>query len=184
MSSFGKGNSQRSLDAGISQIEDRYSSQKRDLENNKAQLELEGKFTDDARKQYEARLAIINDFQSKSIASFEAYFAKRKELEENFTLGAQEALANYADESRNVFEQTSKAVTNAFKGMEDALVNFVKTGKLDFKGLIDSILGDLARIVIKQQITGPLAAALGGALGSSGGSSGGGTDVLAHSFQV
>ena len=67
-------------------------------------------------------------------------------------------------------------MTNAFKGMEDALASFVTTGKLDFKGLVNSMISDIARIAIKQQITGPLANALNGAIGGSGGdgASGGG----------
>ena len=54
------------------------------------------------------------------------------------------------------------AVVNAFKGMEDALVEFVTTGKLDFQSLTDSIIADIARIAIQQNITKPLATAVGG----------------------
>jgi phage-related minor tail protein len=54
--------------------------------------------------------------------------------------------------------------------MEDALVNFVKTGKLNFSSLVDSIIADVARMVIKQQITGPLASwAMSGIAGMFGG---------------
>jgi lambda family phage tail tape measure protein len=47
------------------------------------------------------------------------------------------------------------------KGMEDALVNFVKTGKLNFKDLADSIISDMIRIAIQKNITGPMASAIG-----------------------
>ncbi len=57
--------------------------------------------------------------------------------------------------------QTERFVKNAFKGMEDALVEFVAIGKLDFKSLTDSIIVDLVRIQIRQSITTPLANALG-----------------------
>jgi len=61
-------------------------------------------------------------------------------------------------------------MTDAFEGMEDALVNFVQTGKLNFKSLVNSILADMARITIRQNITGPLANWMsGGSSGSSGG---------------
>jgi lambda family phage tail tape measure protein len=39
----------------------------------------------------------------------------------------------------------------AFKGMEDAIVNFVKTGKLSFKDMINSFLEGLLRYEIRQQ---------------------------------
>ena len=40
--------------------------------------------------------------------------------------------------------------------MEDALVNFVTTGKLSCKDLTRSIIADMARIAIQQSITKPL----------------------------
>lgn len=72
----------------------------------------------------------------------------------------------------NVYEQTQKVVTDAFKGMEDALTSFVSTGKLDFASLADSIIADINRIIIRQQITGPLADWLNGGLKTVGGSGG------------
>src|SRR5690606_20274710 len=57
------------------------------------------------------------------------------------------------------------------RGMEDALTQFVMTGKLSFKDLADSIISDMVRIAIQQSITGPLAGALGGALSGMFGSS-------------
>ena len=63
------------------------------------------------------------------------------------------------------------ATYRAFSSMEDALVDFVQTGKLNFSSLAESIIADLARIAIRQAITGPLAQGLLGALG--GGTTGG-----------
>lgn len=70
-------------------------------------------------------------------------------------------------------KQIEEVVTNAFSKAEDALVDFVKTGKLDFKGLVDSILTDLIRLTVRQGILAPIAGALGGALGGLGGGIGG-----------
>ena len=75
--------------------------------------------------------------------------------------GMRDALAEYQDMIGNVANSTKAMMTNAFKGMEDALVNFVKTGKLDFSSLADSVISDMIRIQIQQRITGPLSAALG-----------------------
>ena len=41
--------------------------------------------------------------------------------------------------------------------MEDALVNFVMTGKLNFSDLAKSIISDMARIFIRQQLLKPFA---------------------------
>ncbi len=75
--------------------------------------------------------------------------------------GFNRAMRNYANIAADTGKQIESLMTNAFKGMEDALVKFVMTGKLDFKSLADSIIADLIRIQVQQQITGPLAAWLG-----------------------
>ena len=67
---------------------------------------------------------------------------------------------------------TQTVVSKAFKGMEDALVTFATTGKLDFNGLANSIIADLIRIQIQQSITKPLSQAMSNAGGMSGIASG------------
>jgi hypothetical protein len=56
--------------------------------------------------------------------------------------------------------------------MNDALTDFVMTGKLNFTDLANSIIRDMIRIQIQQQITGPLAKAGGNWLQSLFGTSG------------
>lgn len=63
--------------------------------------------------------------------------------------------------------------TNAFSSLEDALVQFVTTGKLDFKQLINAMLADLARLVIRMLIIQPLMGFFGGFFGGFGFSGGG-----------
>ncbi len=158
---IGQGNQQRGRDAGVNQIEDRYAGQRRDLENQRARLEMEGKFEGKAKESYDRELALIAEFQAKSIASFTSYYDRLIATQGNWALGAQEALRNYADESANVFSQVGDLVSRSFRGMEDALVNFVKTGKLDFKSLADSIIADLARIAAKKLIAGVVGSLFG-----------------------
>jgi hypothetical protein len=67
----------------------------------------------------------------------------------------------YVDMMKSASDTIKDVTVNAFKGMEDALTNFVKTGKLDFKSLADSIISDMVRMVVQQNITKPLAAAFG-----------------------
>jgi hypothetical protein len=52
LASVGLGRRQLEVNAGVAQIEDRFASQRRDLANQRALLELEGKFTEESRKQY------------------------------------------------------------------------------------------------------------------------------------
>lgn len=171
---YGKGNAKRNIEAGVSQIEDRYSGQRRDLDNNRAQLELEGKFTDESRKQYADRLAIINEFQAKSVASWLSTAARIEDSQRDWMKGLSEGLANYLDETSKIGKQVEATFTSAFQGLDEALASFVVTGKLNIKSLADSIIKDLARIAIKQNVTGPLASALSGFFG---GFTGGGSVV-------
>ncbi len=75
--------------------------------------------------------------------------------------GVTRGLRDVVDEANDMASQVENAITNAFSNMEDALVEFVMKGKLDFKSLADSIISDILRIQIKQNITAPLASALG-----------------------
>jgi TP901 family phage tail tape measure protein len=69
----------------------------------------------------------------------------------------------------NVAARTEEVFTNAFKSAEDALVNFVRTGKMDFRSLVDSIIADMARMAIQQEITKPLMKGIMGILNGLGG---------------
>lgn len=170
LSGLGKGDQNRERDALKNSTDDNFLGQRQSLARDLRRNQI-------TQQQYDDELKIINEAHQKALALDDAYFEEKLKKQKDFGLGASEALKNYYDESQNVFKQTQEAVTNAFKGMEDALVSFATTGKADFKSLIDSILADVARMAIKQAITGPLANLVGGALGG-GGSSGGGSDVL------
>ena len=63
--------------------------------------------------------------------------------------------------------------------MEDALTDFVMTGKLDFNSLANSIVADMVRIAIQQSITGPLAKAAMTMFMADGGAFNAGTQVFA-----
>lgn len=87
---------------------------------------------------------------------------ERRRVERDWATGAKRALEDYSDSAQNMAEMTRDAVTHAFAGMEDALVNFVKTGKLNFRDFANSVIDDLIRIAVRKQITGPLAEGIAG----------------------
>jgi len=70
--------------------------------------------------------------------------------------GIQQGAQKYFSTIKSFAEETGEVVAKAFQGMEDALVNFVMTGKLNFSDLTRSILADLARIAIRQAVMAPL----------------------------
>lgn len=132
---------------------------------------------------YEMRNKNLPDEQvNKAIADSEAQkLASLALIEEAYNkqrdgaFGASEAVRKYAEEAGNNAAHIESMLTNAFKGAEDALVAFVMTGKLDFKSLANSIISDLVRIQIQQNVTKPLSnwietlfgAVVGGATGAT-----------------
>ena len=92
------------------------------------------------------------------------------------------ALSRYADDALDTFDEIERATADAARGMEGALVDFVRTGEIEFRSLADSIIADLARIAVQRAITGPLSAALGGLLGLGGGSFRGVSEAGGHLF--
>jgi TP901 family phage tail tape measure protein len=66
-------------------------------------------------------------------------------------------LAEYVASVKTASDAMKDATVHAFKGMEDALTNYVMTGKLKFTDLTNSIISDMVRMMIQQSITKPLA---------------------------
>ena len=83
----------------------------------------------------------------------------------NWQDGVTRALRDYADQAMDAASAAEQVTTQAFHGMEDALVGFVTTGKLDFASLVDAMIADLTRLSIRMAVLGPLAQALSGGLG-------------------
>ena len=64
-------------------------------------------------------------------------------------------------------------VTSTFKSMEDAIVSWAETGKLNFTSFVNSAISDLLRLIVQQQLAGFASSFFGGsASGISGQSSG------------
>ncbi|TXL70102.1 hypothetical protein FHP25_35870 [Vineibacter terrae] len=80
------------------------------------------------------------------------------------------------DRANSAFEQGQRFFERTMQGMEDALTQFVTTGKLNFRDLANSIIGDLIRMQVRAASTslfGLLTNAIGNALGGGvSGSSG------------
>ncbi len=110
---------------------------------------------------YDEVLQIEQGYQGKSLAAYDAYVQRKRGVDEVWTNGANRALENFVESARDTASQAQSLTEKAFQGMEDALVKFAQTGKLDFKSLADSIIADLIRIQVRQQMV----SAMGGSNG-------------------
>ena len=82
---------------------------------------------------------------------------------------AVETLADYAAKARDIGGDIGNALVSAFSSAENAVGEFVKTGKLDFRDLVTSMIADLAKLAARRFILGPIANALSGALSGASG---------------
>ncbi|WP_349743931.1 phage tail tape measure protein [Roseateles cavernae] len=151
---FGASNSQREEARGRDQISDKYMQDRQRIQGERALTAIQqgGILTGEQSQRFDDLLALNRSYEEKALGSYRDYIERRKLLEADWAQGASSAFRNYVDDARKIAGQTESLFVNAFSGAEDALVNFVRTGKLDFKSLADSIIADLARILIKQQL--------------------------------
>ena len=161
----GLGDRQRSYLGGLNQIEDSYAGRRYDLsrEMQQARDRNGGALPDSIAASYAEQLRLIDEFERKAKASYAGTYEAITAAQGDWLNGANRAFANYADSAADVAGQTASLFTNAFSGMEDALVSFARTSKADIKSMAESIISDLIRI----QIRASMAQAIGGA-GSGG----------------
>lgn len=96
------------------------------------------------------------------------FAAITREQQRSFTNGWNEAFQQYADDATNAAKQAERIFSKVTQGLEDAFVNFAKTGKLSFKDLMASITEEILRSQIRGLI-GQLFGPMGGQSGASGG---------------
>lgn len=127
------------------------------------------------KDKYDRETRILEDALSERLSKQEKFYRDEEQLRGDWSNGVSRAWRNYVDEASDAAGMTQSAFTDAFKGIEDVFVDFITTGKASFKDFANSVLADLARIVVKQQVIAPLLnAVFGGSGGGNGASSFGG----------
>lgn len=100
------------------------------------------------------------DLQKMKTAAEEATAAQTaiiqasQERQRSGVYGMESAIRTYTENSMNMAKNVESAFVSAFKGMEDGLVQFVMTGKMNFANFANSIISDIMRIYIRMAITG------------------------------
>lgn len=116
---------------------------------------------------YQKENAALQSALDQRLAKQEQYYQRVDELQSDWSVGARAAFSTYLEQAQNVAGQTRTLFTNAFSNMEDAVVTFVKTGKLSFKDFADGVVEDLIRIQVRQAAAGFLGSAFGFLAGGS-----------------
>ena len=117
-----------------------------DIEQKRKQLTLGDQF---GRRMSEEQ---ANAFAEVEIArAKEAY--QIGESQRSFEYGWKKAFASYTDSATNAAKMGEQAFVSVTQNLEQALDNFVQTGKLSFSDLARSIISDLIKIQLKAQAT-------------------------------
>lgn len=128
---------------------------------------------------YEKETKAVKDALGQRLSMQEDYYQRLDAAQSDWAVGANDAWYDYLDEASDISSQTYDLFSNTFHGIEDAIAEAARSGKLSFKDLADSIIADLSRMAARAYITVPLLSALG--LGGSSGGSGGLTSLLSGS---
>lgn len=115
--------------------------------------------------QYLAEIKVLENEATKAFEKITETAKQQREQQRSFEYGWKEAFQSYQDNATNAAKKAGEIFNTVTKGMEDTIVNFVKTGKLEFKDLINDILEQLLR----SQIQSLIAQTFGGLGGKSGG---------------
>lgn len=97
---------------------------------------------EEQRRYYEEAAKGIDELKQKTREQYEQ--------SRTFSVGWKQAMNEYVDDATNAAKTAKDIFTKATKGMEDAIVNFAKTGKFQFKDFMSSILEDLLRSQVRQ----------------------------------
>jgi lambda family phage tail tape measure protein len=120
-----------------------------------------------ARLQEQINMA--NKLRDAKITGYDQEKAKTKEVQGDFVGGWNQALEDYVKNSQDKSKQAGDLFTTMTQGLEEAFVNFAKTGKLSFNDLINTIVESILRSQIQNLISTifqPLQAGGGGIFGT------------------
>jgi phage-related minor tail protein len=106
-------------------------------------------------------MARLNDLLNRGAIDWDTY--------SRAVFKAQDDFDGVKEKGKDAMAELTQASEGWGRQATDAIVDFVFTGKASFTDLVNSILKDIARMLIQQTITKPLFAAISGAFAFAGG---------------
>ena len=146
----------RAANEAIEDEEERSAERRRQLHEN-----LNKEFREDAERSALLQQNLSNALAAQEIANLRA----RQEAYQEWVQTIQGQIATYVGYQLDTSRSIADIWINGFQSAEDALVEFVRTGKLSFADLVDTLIADFARLAIRAAILQPLFQSLGGLFG-------------------
>jgi hypothetical protein len=119
-------------------------------------------FNEGMMEAHQRALALISETTDAATVSY----ADMSAVELTWLNGAKSGLAEYNAAAMDTFQNAADAFGSSMGSMEDFLVDFTTTFKFEWQDLLQSIWADLSRLMIRQNITGPLAGLMQTGLGA------------------
>lgn len=98
------------------------------------------------------QIAMAGKLREAQIAGYDEGKKKTEESRQDFVGGWNQALEDYVKNSQDKAKQAGDLFKTMTQGLEDAFVNFAKTGKLSFNDLINTIVESILRSQIQNLI--------------------------------
>jgi lambda family phage tail tape measure protein len=117
---------------------------------------------------YKASMDKLNEAAAAYKLEAAAILAQQTLLNESWQYGADVSLQKYLDSVNNAARGTEAAFTRGFQMSEDALVSFVRTGKLNITSLVDYAADEFIRLSVVKPAMSSAASAVKDAGGFSG----------------
>lgn len=136
-------------DLGLTDIEKKYRDIARAADDSaKAAIRAE-----EARRGAPLNAQEIEQYYKKAREGTEGLVKAQKKLYDEsrtFSQGWNKAFKTYVENARDAASQATRLFDKFTQGLEDALVDFAKTGKFEWKNFVNSMLEELLRSQIKQ----------------------------------
>ncbi len=127
---------------------------------------LRSQYKDQSDAELQEDLARLEERKTATLKAFDGLTPEKlkfAETQRSFSYGWDQAYGQWLQSTEDMAGYAQTQFSNLTQGLEDAFTNFVMTGKLSFKSLITSILGDIARLAAKNFVKGIFGAIFGGA---------------------
>ncbi|WP_321833221.1 phage tail tape measure protein [Pseudomonas kulmbachensis] len=104
---------------------------------------------DISQELYKQETELLSEALAERMVIQQDYYNQLDAAQSNWMDGVGDAWNNYLDQSRDISGQTKDMFTDAFSGMNDALYNFVTTGKLSFSDMAATFASSALKMLIQ-----------------------------------
>jgi tape measure domain-containing protein len=98
----------------------------------------------------------VNRERLREIQLIKDKYDYQRSQEADFVSGIKDSITSYSDGLKDLAGEFKNTFDNVFKGLEDAFVGFIQTGKLNLGDMLRQFTADLTRTFVRQTIMKPI----------------------------